>query len=867
MNIFAFKKNLKPAILLNIFTKIVLFILLLLVIVSCNVVKHVSDGEHLLEKNTILVNDKKNSSLELQSYLQQKPNQKILGVPFSLHIYNWGNPDTTKISWPDNRPSMKKWLTKTFSEKQVEGLRKFSKGFNNWKLKSGNPPVISDIKKVEKSALALERYYANNGFWDATSSFKEKKKEKKRIEVDYLITTGDPYFLDTISTNIKSPALDSLFQLNKNKSFIKQGEQFKADNFEKEQDRLVNFFRNSGVYYFTKNIMSFEVDTTSNKEHKQNVELIIPNRIIELNDSVYSSPYKIRKIKNVNVFTDFSFNSKDEKPKDSASYNKINFYAINDLKYNPKYLANSIIIQPDSVYKDSERDLTRKYLRDLQNFRPSIDIKYIENQDESLTANIYLTPLKKYSLGWDAEFTTSNIKPFGILGKFSFLNRNVFKGAEIFELAFQGSFLNSSIAANSNNNTFLNALEIGVSASLKIPRVLFPINTSKIIPKRMSPKTNVSLSLGFQENIGLDRQNITGSLDYSWQSSSKTTHKFELLNVQYINNRNEGRYFEIYGSEANKLDDIASGENFDNISPGVNNTTTRIINGVNREVPVDYQIYIDTILTLSNNFNSTNPTEFNIASNVKQQRDILVEDVLVPVISYGINYNNRENFRDNSFSTFSARLISSGSITSAFANKTNENGRKVLFGLPVAQYLKTEVEHKKYWAFNQNSTLVFRNFIGIAVPFGNSDEIPFSRSYRAGGSNDIRAWRTFDLGPGSELSTLEFNVGNFKFTSNLEYRFKLVNSLNAALFIDAGNIWDIADSPLSSSQAKFTGFNSLKDIAVGSGIGARYDFSFLIFRFDIGFKTYEPYLDSTNKWFQNYNFRSAVYNIGINYPF
>ena len=607
--------------------------------------------------------------------------------------------------------------------------------------------------------------------------------------------------------------------------------------------------------------MTFEVDTTYNEEHKQNVELMIPNRILEKNDSVYSAPYKIRKIKNVNVYTDFSFNTKDEKPKDSASFNGINFYAIDKLKYNPKYLSNSIIIQPDSIYKDSERDLTRKYLRDLQNFRPSIDIKYLENEDESLTANIYLTPLKKYSLGWDAEFTTSNIKPFGVLGKFSFLNRNVFKGAEIFELAFQGSFLNTSLDASTSNNTFFNALEIGASASLKIPRILFPINTSKIIPKRMSPKTNISLSLGFQENIGLDRQNITGSLDYNWQSSSTTSHKFELLNIQYINNRNEGRYFNVYESELNKLNDVAFNPEFNNIDP-IDGTFETNDNGDLVVIPDAYINYV-----INGNFDITNPEEFNIVNNVDQQRDILVEDVLVPVISYSITYNNRENFRDNSFSTFGARLISSGSITSAFLKKPADGSKKQLFGLDVAQYIKTEVEHKKYWAFNQNSTLVFRNFIGVAVPFGNSDEIPFSRSYRAGGSNDIRAWRTFDLGRGSEQSTLEFNVGNFKFTSNLEYRFKLVNSLNAALFIDAGNIWDIANSPLSSSEAKFTGFNSFKDIAVGSGIGARYDFSFLIFRFDVGFKTYEPYLGATNKWFQNYNFRNAVYNIGINYPF
>ena len=149
--------------------------------------------------------------------------------------------------------------------------------------------------------------------------------------------------------------------------------------------------------------------------------------------------------------------------------------------------------------------MTRKYLRELQNFRPSIDIKYQENNDESLTANIYLTPLKKHTFSFDTEVNTSNIKPLGVLGKFSWLNRNIFKGAEILEVSFQGSFLNTSKDV-SDNSRFFNAWEIGTSASLKIPRILFPINTSNIIPKRMTPKTNIGVSLSLQRNIGLDRK-------------------------------------------------------------------------------------------------------------------------------------------------------------------------------------------------------------------------------------------------------------------------------------------------------------------------------------------------------------------------
>ncbi len=252
---------------------------------------------------------------------------------------------------------------------------------------------------------------------------------------------------------------------------------------------------------------------------------------------------------------------------------------------------------------------------------------------------------------------------------------------------------------------------------------------------------------------------------------------------------------------------------------------------------------------------------------VSERREILIEDVLVPVISYSYNYSNREGFNDNNFSTFTGRLISSGSLTSAFLKKPSDGSKKQLFGLDVAQYLKTEVEYKKYWSINPNTTIAHRTFIGIAIPFGNSNDIPFSRSYRAGGTNDIRAWRTFDLGPGSELSSLEFNTGSLKLTTNFEYRFKVLNSVYSALFVDAGNIWDITNSTVTTSDSKFNGFSSLKDIAVGSGFGIRYDFNFLIFRFDIGFKTYEPYLSSSNKWFQNYNFGNAVYNIGINYPF
>uniref|UniRef100_UPI003514ABD4 BamA/TamA family outer membrane protein n=1 Tax=Xanthomarina gelatinilytica TaxID=1137281 RepID=UPI003514ABD4 len=133
-------------------------------------------------------------------------------------------------------------------------------------------------------------------------------------------------------------------------------------------------------------------------------------------------------------------------------------------------------------------------------------------------------------------------------------------------------------------------------------------------------------------------------------------------------------------------------------------------------------------------------------------------------------------------------------------------------------------------------------------------------------TNDNRAWTAYSLGPGSLDSNDEFNEANFKLAFNIEHRFNIFEKFNGALFIDTGNIWNVFDD-VTDPKATFTNFASLKDIAIGSGFGLRYDFGFAVFRFDIGFKTYDPSYPENNRWFNDYNFSNAVYNIGINYPF
>ncbi|MCF6278924.1 MAG: outer membrane protein assembly factor [Flavobacteriaceae bacterium] len=615
---------------------------------------------------------------------------------------------------------------------------------------------------------------------------------------------------------------------------------------------MIGLFRNSGIYHFGNNSIGFWTDSTKQTYYK-NIVLKIPNKRKKENEVIYEVPYKIQKIKEINIYTDFSLENRGEKFRDSIKYKGYNFYSYGKMKFKPKHLVNSLFITPKGVYKDAEKTLTRSHLRKLKTFSSTIDIDYTENDDESLIADIYLKPLKKFGVTFDLDGTTSNINPYGILAKSSFIGRNIFKGSEILELSFQGSILNSGFV-ESNNSSFLgfNAWEFISSASLKLPRIVFPINTSSIIPKYMAPSTDINTSVSFQKNIGLDRQIITGGIGYSWKSSKKMVHNLDLFNLQYIKNQNIDNYFRIYGSEFKKLNAISA----DVLGQTLSSDNKQIID------------FMELLLDPAEGYRNTHPNEYNTVSDVRERRNILKEDVMVPAISYSFIYNTRDNIHDNDFSYLKTQLISAGALSTSLATKTSEDtGQKMLIGVPVAQFFKAEFEYIKYWELKKDNILVFRTFVGAVIPYGNSNIVPFNRSYSAGGSNEIRAWRTFDLGPGAQLSNLEFNVATFKLISNLEYRFKITNKVYSALFIDAGNIWDITNSNLYSEEAKLKDFNSLSNIAVGSGLGLRYDFGFLVFRLDLGFKTYEPYQISKKKWFTNYNFGNAVYNIGINYPF
>ena len=851
----------------NITAKISLFILIGVIISACNSTRRVSNGKKLLTKNDILVNGKIETNEDLTNQLYQKPNSALLGYRLRLNIYNLAkpNPDSSYkakyIKSPEKYTKKAKWLSK----KQVDRLGNsfYYLGIHNFLKKTGEAPVTIDETSATRSALRLKTYYVDNGFFNTKVIFKVDSIAPKKGKLKYSITTGKPYILDTINMKIESFALDSLYNTSKEKTFLKKGKQYTKNDFDSERSRITTNFRNNGAYFFQKNYITYDIDTVMTNR-KANVDLKIKDQEIKLGDSTKTVPFKLYKISRVNIYTDYSSNKIKNKNTDSISYNNFNLFSTNKLKYRPKSITNAVFITKGSLFSDNKTNLTSRYLSNLKVFNyPSIQytLDKTDPSESTLVANIYLNPRENYSLNYELGVTHSNIQEFGISGNTSLTIRNLFNGAETFEISARGNIGASKDLANPKDN-FFNISEYGMDMKLSFPRLFFLFNTEKIIPKNMIPSSMLSVGFAKQVNIGLDKENFTSALSYNWTPKRNVAARFDLLNIQFVKNLNTQNYFNVYQTNYNTLNRIAK-------KPEYNVEASYFDSNNNLIIESGTDGFLNEALTDPQTINISKD-DYNSVKSINERKNRLTENNLIFGSSFTYSKTTKTDPNDANFHVFRTKIESVGNFASLIARASkqleNQNGPNTFFGVEYSQYIKTELEFIKHWDLSRKNILATRGFIGVAIPYGNANNIPFSRSYFAGGSNDNRAWQPYGLGPGSTGAVNDFNEANLKIAFSTEFRFKIFSQLNGALFVDAGNIWNVFDN-IEEPKAIFSGLSSLKNSAIGSGFGIRYDLSFFVVRLDFGFKTYNPAYDESKKWFRDYNFSHSVLNIGINYPF
>jgi hypothetical protein len=853
----------------NNMAKLSLLSLLAIVLLSCNSLKKVENDEYLVVKNSIYADSIKINNEELQSLIYQKPNSTVLGYPLRLNLYNLAkeNPDSSFNAWLYRKENRKKRLTKLLSAKQVERLGEsfLVTGLSNWLEDIGEAPVILDTTRTRLSLARLSAYYQGKGYFTNNTTYEiDSSKQNKKAKINYHIELGNPYMIDSLGNDISSTAIDSLYFLNSANSLIKEGQQFDLSKFNSERERLTSIFRNSGIRNFQESSITFDIlrDTTKvADDQKMNITLNIGDLKTRGENEVTTSAYKVEKINKINIYTDYlSTNTNDSLY--TIDYRDYTIHYSKNFDIKPKTLANAIFFKKDSIYRDVDKIRTSRQLNALNIFKYPNIIFEPDSIGNKVNTNIYLAPKSKYSLGTNFEVSRSNLRRLGIGLSTTLLIRNIFKGAENLSISADGTY--GLLSSNTFQANYFS--EFGGDITLDFPRIWFPfINTSRIIPNYTLPKTRIAIGTSFQNNIGLDKQTFNTVLGYNWVPSDFVKHNVELLNIQFVRNVNSNRFFNVYNNTFERLDAIADNYQTDPLLSAFFEVETDA---------TDPKLIIPSgttgfIKAIEDRTISATTVDFNNVTLIEERRKRLTENNLIFATNYTFNKTNRTGIIDNSFYQFRWKIESAGNLLSAFSKVVafnKKDNQSLVFGVPFSQYLKNEFEYVKYWDLSRSNVLAARAFFGIAIPYGNSNNIPFVRSYFAGGSNDNRAWFPYSLGPGSVSAVNDFNEANLKLALNLEYRFPIAGDINGAIFADAGNIWNVLDN-VEDPQATFDSVASLKDIALGTGIGLRYDFTYFLFRLDLGFKTYNPAEIQSERWFKDYNFANSVLQIGINYPF
>jgi len=828
---------------------------------KCSSTKNIAPSQSVLVREAFL----KNGTLLKRDLSKQlsvsPPNTKAFGIPIKLHIYNLAkeNPDSLFNDWLNKKPKRNERLTKIYSEKQVDQLKKYKRNFNFWLKKSGEPPSIYFENNSNSTSKRLEQYYKNKGFFNASVVTSIDTIAPQKVNVTYQVETGESFVVDQKIEDIASADLDSIYRKNEENSFIKEGEVFEVENFNKERDRLVQLFRNNGIENFQQKSIRFKAYLDSlGEDHKIPVGIVIQNEAKRDQNNIVEIPYVVQKVNKIKLYIEDP-NKEFSVYTDTIQFNSLTILSDGKLNYKPKTLASGLTIKEGLPYSDQDRSNTYRYFSDLRIFKyPNIDFSTDAKDSLGLISSIYLTPREPFSVGFDLDLSHSNIQFFGISLGSSVISRNVFKGTETLELGLNGTIGASKDVADKNDD-FFNIFEFGGDLKLRIPRMVFPFNGSLFKNYFEKPSTNIIIGTSFQQNIGLDKQNFVGTLEYQWSKNKIQKYNFKLLDLEFVNNKAIANYFNVYRNSYDRLNSIAQQIRYDSefvIDDNlvIPNGTTEFINQViqgETKIEREDQLYRDV--------------------RVIQERETrLTSNNLITSSAFSFNMNTQENIFDEDFSQFQLKVVSSGNLLTGLLNlsgkEKNEDQVYEFLDVIPSQFIKTEFNFIKHWSVGKEQVLAMRLFSGIAIPYGNSDNIPFTRSYFAGGSNDNRAWKAYKLGPGVGENSNEFNEANFKIAFNLEYRYTILGPLKGAFFVDAGNIWNALDN-IEDPKQRFDGFEDLNEIAIGTGFGLRYDFDYFVFRLDSGFKTYDPSQIKADRWGKQISFRRIVFNIGINYPF
>ena len=760
-----------------------LFLIVSVLFFSCRATKYVPEEEYLLHNYKIETDVGDFEKKELNEYIKQKPNKKIIFWRFYLSLYNLSKPGKEN-------------------------------GFNNWLRRIGEPPSVYNEGLKQQSTEQLTLHMHNKGFYEAEVSDTTYYR-KSRAKIVYQISPNQPYRIRDINYFFQDATLAHMVLADTTSNKFRHGELFDVDELQQERVRIETVLRDSGYYAFNREFVYYEVDSALGN-HQVDITLGIRNfQTTDSRGQTRTSPHPVYTIRDVYMGTDFDAISLQEGGlgevvRDTLVYDSIHLVYTGKHNIRPGVVTQKNYIIPGTVYDASDVNRTYRNLSSLSAFR-MVDIRFkeVDSEDAMLDCEVLVVPATKQSYAIKLEGTNSGGN-IGAAANVSYRHRNLFGGSEQFDLSFTGALENlkeGNVSTDSTQKGPSLMQEFGVEARLRIPKFLLPVKTTQFI-RKYNPQTNIRLSYNYQKRPEYIRTLASASFGYEWKGKENIMHRVFPLEASLI------------------------------LTPYKDSTFIEWLEGKYLFYSYEPHFIVDT--------------------------------------RYSMVWSNQKPFKNQNFQDIRFNVETAGNLMymgfGLFSPRPDSGNYKVL-GVDFAQYFKADVDFRSYTFLYEDISLVLRGFAGVGLAYGNSNAMPFEKQYFSGGANSIRAWQVKSLGPGSyddpNPTAYPNQTGDVKLEANMEYRFKLFWKLEAAVFLDVGNIWSLSlEDDREGAGFKFNRF--YKELAVGTGVGTRAVFSFFVFRFDLGIPLRNPYPIEGENWLPGnagVKGRDLTFNLAIGYPF
>lgn len=682
----------------------------------------------------------------------------------------------------------------------------------------GEPPVIFDEQLAYVSSENIKNFLFNEGYFDAKVSY-QVKFSKRKAKVTYTAIPGKVYVINSKFIKTSDSALYPLLD-----SFVGKSELFRSwwpcnlNNLNEAKDQIAALFRDAGYFTLNANYIRYEIDTLNDKK-----EAAIYLMLDKLPNGESHKKYHFGKINvQVNTSAEYAQNSYPDVVVKKGIRLKMNHYPLD-----AEILEKVILIDSGKNFTQSKLTITYRSLIDLGLFS-SVDIRH--DVDETTKTISLLITLKTFPR---MNFT---IEPQALYSPQGSSGLNFQTSTQrSFGLAGIVSFINKNVNGNGeffklssvtsfeaifkkDNSSYLSTgLQQGLVASLTIPNFKF---FNKLDAARVYEKKNTVLSLSYQfeKNPNFVRSALPASISFQFIRPNLSWY-YTPLEISFNRNILDPSFL----PKLPKLD----------------------------------QDFVKRVFT----------------------------DQIITASKLGFVYATSRTKPGQT--SFFSRLgfETSGNLHRLYRKLTESNFKSdssyKLFGVNYFQYAKIEAEFRIKHNIDVLNSLAARFNAGFAIPFGNSNIVPYDKRYFIGGSNSLRAWQPRRLGPGNtpgSSATILDKSGEIILEANLEYRFTVIKKfLESALFFDAGNIWNLNKEGVANSLYGILKPETfISEIALNTGIGFRFDLSIFMFRLDWGIPIRNPSKSPDQRWVLAENLNSNLSQflihqtaiaIGIGYPF